>query len=165
MASYNGITIKALKKFKDHEGISIAQGNIYIENKKVGFWSQDAWCGPDIVNLDPKYDERKLEEACAKRGQNLEITMYEALRLTEDEKDWKKSGWPRMFVADDGVHVLQVRIVDPKMTVDDVLKIESVTDCIKESFFKDEDRYSYKIIDADSVDVGDPITLDEIRKG
>lgn len=37
MAKINGIELKALKKFKDHEGCTIAQGNLYLGGKKIGF--------------------------------------------------------------------------------------------------------------------------------
>lgn len=56
MAKIKGIELKNIKKFRGHEGEELMQGNIYYNNKKVGFYSQDSWGGPDIVNLDYDLD-------------------------------------------------------------------------------------------------------------
>lgn len=40
MASINGVSIKAFKKFRGHEGEELYQGNVYYNGKKLGFWSQ-----------------------------------------------------------------------------------------------------------------------------
>ena len=45
MASINGVSIKAFKKFRGHEGEEPYQGNVYYNGKKLGFWSQDAHGG------------------------------------------------------------------------------------------------------------------------
>lgn len=45
MASINGVTIKSLKFFSGHEGEPLSQGTIYLNNKKLGFWSQDSHGG------------------------------------------------------------------------------------------------------------------------
>ena len=37
MASINGVSIKGVKKFKDHEGLGIFCGNVYYNGKKLGF--------------------------------------------------------------------------------------------------------------------------------
>lgn len=62
MAKINGIELKALKKFKDHEGCTIAQGNLYLGGKKIGFWSQDYMNGPDMFDLSTAYNEEKLNK-------------------------------------------------------------------------------------------------------
>lgn len=41
MASINGLTVKKLKYFEGKEGAA-AQGDLYLGNKKIAFWSQDA---------------------------------------------------------------------------------------------------------------------------
>ena len=63
MASINGITVKAIKEFRGHDGEPLAQGNLYLNNKKIGFWSQDSWGGPDHFQLEPQYNERLLNDA------------------------------------------------------------------------------------------------------
>ena len=54
MASIYGVSIKNLKHFKDHEGCSICQGDIWLNGKKLGFWSQDSWGGCDHFDFDKK---------------------------------------------------------------------------------------------------------------
>lgn len=60
MASINGITIKSLKKFRGHEGEELFQGNVYFNNKKLGFWSQGDWGGPDTFD----FNMTALNSAC-----------------------------------------------------------------------------------------------------
>ena len=48
----NGIEIKISRKFFGHEGETCYQGTIYENGKKIGTWSNDAWCGPRNVSLD-----------------------------------------------------------------------------------------------------------------
>jgi len=165
MASYNGISMKAYKTFRDHEGCEIAQANLYIGNKKIGFWSQDAWGGPDIIDLDAKYDIRKLEECCKERGMDVEFTMWQLSRMTEDEREWKKSGWKRMFVADDGYHMFMVGVKDPNATTSDILNIQQVRNYIDENFFKDTNSHVFRIVDESTVnDDKWPITIEDIKR-
>lgn len=164
MASVNGITLKGLKTFKDHEGAEIFQGNLYIGGKKIGFWSQDAWCGPDIVILDEKYDRRKLEECFIRAGyEDLERAMWKLLELKLDEEDWKKSGCDRLFIGTDGYHIINIQVNDPGATENDILCREDVINMIDHYFFEDGD-YEFRIVDKYSFDIGDPIVIDEIRR-
>lgn len=56
MAKIYGVTIKNLLWFRDHEGCEIAQGDIWKGNEELGFWSQDARGGNDIM----EFPDRKL---------------------------------------------------------------------------------------------------------
>lgn len=56
MAKVYGIHIKNLLWFRDHEGCEIAQGDIWKGNEELGFWSQDARGGNDIM----EFPEQKL---------------------------------------------------------------------------------------------------------
>lgn len=58
MAKIAGIEVKNLKYYSGHEGEYCAQGNIYFNGKKQGFWSQDSWGGPDRF----EFNENELEE-------------------------------------------------------------------------------------------------------
>ena len=58
MASINGVSIKAFKKFRGHEGEELYQGNVYYNGKKLGFWSQDAHGG---ICDNFEFDETVLE--------------------------------------------------------------------------------------------------------
>ena len=63
MASINGLTVKKLKYFEGKEGAA-AQGNLYLGNKKIAFWSQDAnGCVEDNLDMEPGYSEQKLRQA------------------------------------------------------------------------------------------------------
>ena len=52
MASIKGIELKNVKEFRGHEGEDLVQGDVYYKGKKVGYYSQDAWGGMDIFDLD-----------------------------------------------------------------------------------------------------------------
>ena len=60
MAKIKGIEIKSLKKFKGREWDENYQGNIYLNGKKIGFWSQDSHGGCDIFDFDDKESREKF---------------------------------------------------------------------------------------------------------
>ena len=62
MSEINGITIKNLKSFKDHEGCEIYQGNVYYKGKKLGFWSQDSWGGPNDYDFDTSVLDNEIKK-------------------------------------------------------------------------------------------------------
>ena len=162
MASLNGISIKGLKTFKDHEGMGICQGNLYIGGRKIGFWSQDAWGGPDIVRLDAQYSERKLDSAIKEKGfEYSEDFLWKLLEMKFDEDDWKKSGAERLFIGTDGYHVINIEVDDPDATVDDILKRKDVLRHIDANFFKNKD-FNFRIVDAKYFDQGEPIRIEDI---
>lgn len=59
MASINGVTIKSLKTFKDRDGEDCYQGTVYLNGRKLGFWSQEG-NGSVCDNYD--FDKKLLEE-------------------------------------------------------------------------------------------------------
>lgn len=62
MASLNGVSIKNLKLYRGHEGEPLYQGNVYLDGKKVGFWSQDAWGGPDELDFCAESNKVPFED-------------------------------------------------------------------------------------------------------
>ena len=52
MASIKGIELKNIKTFRGVEYPVNYQGNIYYNGKKLGFWSQDSWGGPDSYDFN-----------------------------------------------------------------------------------------------------------------
>lgn len=58
----NGFTLKAVKAFKGHEREPCFQGNIYLENKKVGWFSSSYTMGP----MDIRFDEPEIEKRFVK---------------------------------------------------------------------------------------------------
>ena len=144
MASSGGISIKSLKNFEDHEGFTIYQGNVYKNGRKLGFWSQDSWGGPDTFC----FDEKELSEAIAHHRESgkassgfmefpdAEMLMVEIVHLAEDEKLYKKaakSGYSSLLIATDGYHLLAVGTNKPEKET-----AWFVEECRKE-FFKDWD--------------------------
>ena len=117
MAKINGVELKAIKTFKDHEGCSIAQGNVYIDGKKAGFWSQDSWGGSDSYDLAKK-DMEILASRAKDFGEAFpndkfgihsdpDILMYTILELNQKEKVYKKyskQGYSAVIMVDDGYH-------------------------------------------------------------
>ena len=116
MASINGIQIKGLKKFRDHEGAPVFQGNVYYKGKKLGFWSQDSWGGPDIFDFDTRVLDAEVEKYKAsdrvepeyKEYTSLDILLGDLLTLMDREKTYKKAmkgGWKAYVEVSDGYHV------------------------------------------------------------
>ena len=62
MAKIKGIELRNIRDFRGHEGEPLTQGDVYYKGKKVGFYSQDSWGGPDILNLDYDLDKDLAKE-------------------------------------------------------------------------------------------------------
>ncbi len=125
MASINGLTIKKIKYFEGREGTA-AQGDLYLGNKKIAFWSQDAdGCVEDNLDMEPGYSEIRLrqaiiaahpekhEEKIAQNGEpytldyELEFLMTDLLSLMVTEKAWKQAveaGYAGLLEIADGFH-------------------------------------------------------------
>ena len=58
----NGFTLKAIKVFKGHEGEPCFQGNIYLNNKKVGRFSSSYIMGPMDIFFDTPEAEQTFNE-------------------------------------------------------------------------------------------------------
>lgn len=150
MASINGISIKSLKKFKDHEGVDIYQGNVYYKNKKLGFWSQDAWCGCDNYDFDTsalageveRYMQSDMVEDKYREITDLDILLANLVVLMDDEKMYKKGvkeGYGTLVVADDGCHMRAYATTQGKDEVRGSKSFEEfIADCRK-GFWKDWD--------------------------
>lgn len=116
MASINGVQIKSLKSFVEHEGMTAYQGNVYIDGKKAGFWTQDFCCGADHFHFPTDIlDSRAagyragLPESYGNREYvNAEVMLGDLVALMEDEKRYKrklKEGFTAMIEISDGHHV------------------------------------------------------------
>ncbi len=114
MASINGISLKKVTYFKDHEGARIAQGVVYKNNKKLGDWSQDSWGGCDRYDFDVNVLAQEVESFVKsdyvldkyKEYADLDTLMYTLLFLMENEKTYKKGlkkGFKSFIVADSGI--------------------------------------------------------------
>ena len=98
MASINGVTIKSLKRFRDHEGFGIYQGNVYYKGKKLGFWSEDSWGGEDLFDfdssiLDDEVERLKKSDWVVPEYRSLvndELLLSAIVELIDIEKFYKK---------------------------------------------------------------------------
>ena len=181
MAAINGISVKAVKKFQGHEGEPLYQGTLYLSGKKIGFWTQDGWGGPDRFDLDGKISEDLLNEAVKKLNPgkvymgtvkyDLDLLLYDFIVLWQDEKEFKKAvkaGYGGIVVATDGYHVTTWKI--PKsyaeMTDEALLKaMEKLIEKAKKSFFKEQDHVKHivKIYRSfDDFSIGEPIKPEDV---
>lgn len=148
MAKINGVEIKAIKTFIDHEGAEVAQANVYINGKKVGFWSQDSWGGPDnYYGIEDVITQKAklFKDGCPSDARyydfqdDPDIFMDHLLRLAEDEKLFKKytkDGFSTLLIVTDGYHCSMVRFKD-KLTKSEIEKRSPKTiESMKEKMYK-----------------------------
>ena len=114
MASIKGISLKNLKKFKDHEGFDIYQGNICLNGINKGFWSQDSWGGPDQFDFNTKELDAIAKEFYGPNSiYDLSCLLYEILVLADYEKKYKKAvkdGFASIVIMTDGCKESCLRI-------------------------------------------------------
>ena len=148
MAKINGIELKNVRFFKDHEGATIAQGDIHYYGKKLGFWSQDSWGGPDRYDFDTKI----LDEAVAdyvksnrvkdeyKEFADLDCLLYDLINLRETEKRAKiafKDKYKTYVEATDGHQILGYKTNDSKDTVKDTERYKDFMEKCKMLFYEE----------------------------
>ncbi len=113
MAQINGISLKKVTTFKDHEGCQIAQGDVYYKGKKLGFWTQDAWGGGDMYDFNTsvldaeveKYKASDLVDEKYREYTDLDCLLCDLLKLIDDEKSYKKGvkkGYNAYVLVDQG---------------------------------------------------------------
>jgi hypothetical protein len=109
MASINGISIKKRKDFLGHEEEPLSQGDLYLNGKKLGFFSQDFRGGPNQYQFDENvlneavksFAQSKYVEEKYKKIYDLDCLIGEILQLMDDEKQYKKEarkGYDTMMV-------------------------------------------------------------------
>ena len=117
MAELYGVKITNLKPFIGMEGLT-CQGNVRLNGKTLGFWSQDP-CGGlyddysfdtallkepvqrhfDAQPEDWEFRDIYTNEDGSMTNDYVDVFMYDLCNLTLDEKDWKKQrkkGYPIM---------------------------------------------------------------------
>jgi len=194
MASINGITVKAIKEFRGHEGEPLYQGNVYLGNKKIGWWSQDSWGGPDAYYLDEPYRVRKLEEKVKmlnrdkektySRGDgstytidySLDIMFGDLMVMHEDEKMFKsaiKNGYAGLLLVTDGYHAFGLYLNKEIVGLPNEVVCTKLSKLIKDGkkkygFYKDDDftKHETKIYRSlDDFRVGLEIDINDIKGG
>ena len=122
MASINGIQIKSRKSFKGHEGEPLFQGNIYFNKKKLGFWSQDAWSGPDNFDFDlsvlktavSNYKESFPDTFQYKAYIDIDHILQDICFLSDIEKQFKKfqkKGCQAMILLADRMQFIYIPVM------------------------------------------------------
>ena len=62
-ASINGVDIRNINHFHDHgDGFMLWEADVYIDNKKIAFFQQDSWGGPDRLEFLPGFKMNDSEE-------------------------------------------------------------------------------------------------------
>lgn len=178
MAKMHGVELKGIKTFRDHEGASIAQGNIYVEGKKVGEWSQDSWGGPDIIRMNEGYSDRAFYDAikkvhpeskkCKSGGHEFEleydaeILMSDLLKLNDEEKTFKKytkCGYKSICTVTDACQEIMYGLrAEPNETI----KSRVIAQAKKDGLAEDSMKVSFKTSLNDFI-VGEPISLQDIK--
>ena len=59
----NCFTIKGVTTFTGHEGESCLQGSIYMDNKRIGTFSDDTYSGGVNIDIKKEFEEIALERA------------------------------------------------------------------------------------------------------
>lgn len=84
---FYGLQVKALKMYRGHEGEPLRQGNLYIDNKRVGMVSDGDWGGPMSLHVDTKFRD-VYNERMAKLTQELKPLLSkhlpEFIRIDEE---------------------------------------------------------------------------------
>lgn len=178
MASVCGISIINRKSFMDHEDITCYQGDIYLDGKKIGFWSDDYMGSPwGSLEMELGYSETKLKEAVrrergAEEGDvhdnmdiSFELLMKELNYLENMEnlyKEAKASGYIGILVSTDGFHMDYWQIPAGYHGRDIVKEYEEELEESHRQFFKNskiEDKYYTE----NDFTIGNAISEKEIR--
>lgn len=184
MATINGLNIKNLKKFKDHEGFLCYQGNIYLGKKKIAFWSQDFMGGYDTLRTEAGISSSKLYNMISLMNQDklmifqslndkeiripysLDLLMDDLIRLTNTEKQYRKAvqnGYIGILQSTDGYHVVTWKIPSTYAEKDVIKELDTELKKVHESFYKNK-KYMDCYYTEGSFDIGEPILLEQIME-
>jgi hypothetical protein len=192
MASINGITVKALKQFRGHEGEPLYQGNVYLGNKKIGWWTQDSHGGSDYCYLDAPYSIRKLENKLKELNRDkeetfsrddgstytidysLDVMFGDLMALKSDEDTFKsavKNGFAGILLVTDGYHVFGWNLNKEIANLPDEVILTRFAGAIEEgkkkhNFFKEDKftKHETKIYCSfNDFNVGKTIKLSDIK--
>ena len=129
MASLNGIEIKNLKTFRGHEGEPLYQGSIYLDGKRLGYWSQDSWGASDNYDfnttiLQPIVNKVVMTNLVAREFKEyftVDGLIDIVLKLKNDEKVYKdncKKGYTCTLLVTDGYHCFYTATRSKEATAD-----------------------------------------------
>lgn len=188
MASINGIFVKGLNTFYGHEGELLCQGNVYLGQKKICFWSQDSHGGPDHFTFESQYSEQLLNQSVSRRNPDkaihggsadapfvidydLSMLLFDYVKLEEHEKAFKEAaqeGYTGILVLTDGYHEIIWSLPDSytKMADDALLTaLKPDLETARQTLWKETESKKHSIAIYRSLDdfvVGECIPLSEI---
>lgn len=105
MAKIKGVELKSITKFKGHEGETLVEGNIYLDGKKIGFFSQDVTGGDPQIDINDENNKNQFHERVIEYFKNSKepsflhtpIIFLEELAqfslLEKGYKQWVKKGY------------------------------------------------------------------------
>ena len=177
MASLNGVSVKRLKAIHGPMGIVWA-GDLYLNNVKIGVWSNDYYEGPDSFKLLSGYDERKLKEEIQKRYPEWdmipeEVFMGRLVDLTLEEQIFCNvaAGSGKLLLSiSDGYHGVHIELPKEYAELSDEEIIKKDAEMIRVSSRKllpQSRDIIHEIVIRRNVEgfcVGDSITLEAIRE-
>lgn len=180
MASINSISVKNLSDFPGHDGCICYRGELYLEDNRIGYWSQNYMGGiDDNISLAPQYDERKLRSAVSQKNKDkirttvsrdgsiyqieymLEDLLCDLIKLITVEKVYKaaeQKGITDLLLLTDGYHMLFYEI--SKEQVGPVC-LRAFKKEIDKTFYSNK-KISVKYYTSDDFDIGEPIKEAEI---
>lgn len=126
VASINGVSIKKLKFFIGQEG-GCFQGDVYLDGKKLGFWSQDQWGGPDNFDFNEAPLKERAREYYSTHPEVDELKLYD------------------MKLEDVDFNNLPMRSVDSMIEIESHLigDVVDLTDALK--WYKKWDKQGYPV--------------------
>ena len=185
MAKRFGIELRNELKFRDHEGQIINQGDLFIDDEPVAFWTQDAAGGADVLKMEPGFSEAAFREEINKMHPepiimnyaglqltveySLEMMMNELVKLTDAERalrEARQRGYNALLFISDGGDAFYWELYDeePLTTDEAIFKHEDLVAQSQAEF--DEDQLEIRYYTDDSqFDVGPEISTDALMKG
>lgn len=188
MARINGICVKDLNRFYGHEGELLWQGNVYLDQKKICFWSQDSHGGPDHFTFESEYDEQLFNQAIAQRNPDkvihggspdnpfvidydLSMLLFDYVQLEEYEQafqDAAKDGYTGILVLTDGFHEVTWHLPESytKMSDDDLLTaLKPTLESARQTLWKETETKKHSITiyrSSNDFIIGEDIPLSEL---
>ena len=182
MAKKYGIELRNELKFRDNGGQIINQGDLYLEDQLIAFWSQDMWGGADILKMEKNYSEASFREAILGKHPapltirygdyvisveySLELMMNELVKLTDAENIFHRAldkGYNALlFVTDGGDVQYWALSEEEKYTLDEAMFIhEDLLAESREAFDSDDIEIKYYTSES-QFEEGEPIRLDQL---
>lgn len=178
MAKIHGIEVKNVRCYEGAEGFAY-QGEMYLNGKKIGRWSQDGWGGEDNFDFeDSEISYRKfndlIRKTCpsfefmgSKVERDLPILMEDLVNLNRIEKDqrkYAKKGTPFMVLAD-FVELGEYKeyAFPDKYELYDVLEVVK-REVEKSPRYCDQKVKYYWFKDSEAFEIGEPFNLKDVKE-